>query len=178
MGRQVLTFVLVFAGIWLLMKTCSAPPAERRGLAVEQPDEIPKDAAVLRHEKSGAEAVLAADGSVVTIAEGENAVMRPVRAGRRPFRVILGQTDRARAIPEAEWTSEDLPEGGRRYVHAKDKLRIENTLRFTEDGHGLVLGIKAEGVPPDAIGLALTGASGVELFGDGSESPFAFSQLT
>jgi len=100
MGRQVLTFLLVFLGIFLLMKTCSAPPAERRGLAVEQPDEPPADAAVLRHGKSGAEVRLAADGSVVTITEGAAAVMRPVRAGRRPFRVILGQTDRAKKIPK------------------------------------------------------------------------------
>jgi YidC/Oxa1 family membrane protein insertase len=177
MGRQVLTFVLVFLGIWLLMRSCSAPPAQHRGLVVEQPDEPPKDAVVLRHEKSGAEVRLAADGSVVTIAEGETAVMRPVRAGRRPFRVILGQTDRAKRIPEAEWTSEDLPEGGRKYVHAKDNLRIEKSLRFAEDGRALVLDIKAEGIPPDAIGLALTGASGVELSGDAGESPFAFSQL-
>ncbi len=176
MGRQILTFVLVFVGLILLMKTCSKAPEQHRGLRVERPDPVPedKDAAVLRHEGSGAEVRLASDGSVASITEKGAAVVRPVKAGRRPFHLHLGQTQSPKRLPDAAWTREQGPEGGWKFVLAKDNVRIERAVRFAEDGKGLVYGLTAEGVPD---GLILTGASGIELSGDGSETPFAFWQV-
>jgi len=175
MGRQIVTFVLVFVGILLLMKTCSSKPAKPHGgLRVETVDAVPGDAVVLTHPTSGAEVRLAGDGSVVSITQGGTPVVRPVRAGRRPFHVHLGRTDQPKRLPEAEWTREEVPGGGWKFVLAKDKVRIERTVRFAEDGRGLVHALKAEGVQE---GLILTGASGIELSGDGSEIPFAFWQV-
>ncbi len=174
MGRQVLTFVLVFVGIFLLMRSCSPEATTPRGLRVETPDPPPPDAVVLTHAATGAEARLAADGSVVSITDGGAPVVRPVRAGRRPFHLHLGRTEAPKRLPEAEWTREEAPGGGWKFVLAKDRVRIERTVRFAEDGRGLVHELKAEGIPE---GLILTGASGVELASDGSETPFAFWQI-
>ncbi|MCK6460231.1 MAG: YidC/Oxa1 family insertase periplasmic-domain containing protein [Planctomycetes bacterium] len=100
--------------------------------------------------------------------------MRPVPWDRRPFHLFLGRTEKTVRIPEAAWKAEELP-GGRRHVVEEGKLRIERTVRFAEDGKGLVLDLKAEGVPADDNFLVLSGASGVELTGD--EPPFAFTEI-
>ncbi|MFI5402566.1 MAG: YidC/Oxa1 family insertase periplasmic-domain containing protein [Planctomycetota bacterium] len=174
MGRQTLTFVVVLVGIFLLMQTCAPKPQQRRGLAVEPADPVPEDAIVLRHPGSGAEVRLASDGSVASITEGQAAVVKPVRAGRRPFHLHLGNTASPKRLPDAGWTREEVPGGGWKCVHAQDRLRVAKTVRFTEDGHGLVLELEAEGAPE---GLILTGASGVDMSGDGSGTPFAFWQI-
>jgi len=175
MGRQILTFVIVLVGLMLLMKTCAGKPGQGGGIVVEKPAPD-ADATVLTHAGSGAEVRLAPDGSVASIQEGAP-VVRAVAADRRPFHLFLGQTDTAARIPDAAWTKEEIPGGGWKYVYAKDKLRIEKSVRFAEDGHALILDLKAEGIPDEAIGFVLTGASGVELTGEEGESPFAFTEL-
>ncbi len=176
MGRQILTFVLVFFAIIMVTRSCFSPPPAKKGIPVERPDAAPGEAPVLKHEATGTEVVLGPDGSVAAITVGGAPVMRPVPADRRPFHLFLGRTEKAKRIPEAAWTPEDVPVG-RKYVHENDKLRIERTVRFAEDGKGLVLDIKAQGVPADDNFLVLTGASGVELTADGGEPPFAFTEL-
>ena len=168
MGSKILTFALVFAGIFLLMKTCSPQPETPQGLPRETPDALPAGDLL---EAGSAKVLFAPDGSVASIRSGDVDVVRAVRAGRRPFHVHLGQTQTPSRLPDTGWTSELLPEGGRKYVLATDKLKIEKTARIGADGTSLVLDLKVEGAPG---GLILTGASGVELTGGGA--PFAFLQ--
>jgi YidC/Oxa1 family membrane protein insertase len=176
MGRQILTFALVFLVLMFVMRGCFEKPPEKKGIPVERPDTPPADAHVLRHEASGAEATLGPDGSVASITVKGVPVVRPVPASRRPFHVFVGKTEGAMRIPEDGWTGQDVA-GGRKYVHTSDKLAVERTVRFSEDGSALVLDLSVRGIPLDNNRLVLTGASGVELRGEGDETPFAFTEM-
>jgi YidC/Oxa1 family membrane protein insertase len=176
MGRQILTFVIVFVGIILLTRSCFAPPHPAKGVAMERPDGAGEEALVLR-AASGAEARLAPDGAVAAILDAGAEVVRPVPATRRPFHVALGHTaGDVELLPAAEWKSEEVA-GGRRFALERDGLKVEKTLRFAEDGRALVLDLRAEGVPKGIVGLVLTGASGADLSWDEAHPSFAFSQL-
>ncbi|HEX5138725.1 MAG TPA: YidC/Oxa1 family insertase periplasmic-domain containing protein [Planctomycetota bacterium] len=175
MGRQILTFAIVFIVLMFIMpKACTAPSA-KGGLPVETPDPLPEGAAVLK--QGGTEVVLGPDGSVASITAGGVPVMRPVAASRRPFHLFLRKTENALAIPDAGWKGEDVP-GGRKFVYADEKLTVERTVRLAEDGCSLAFELRIKGLPADDNVFGLTGASGIELAAEGAEPPFAFTEVS
>lgn len=166
MSRQILTFVVVFIGIMLLMRMCSAPQQEQGALRTE---------AV---EKTGGASelgpvTLAPDGSIVTVAGGERPVVRTVPPWRQALRFLVRVRGREEpiALPAESWESAEV-DGGRSFRCTWEGLAVEKTVRLAESGLDVTLAVT--GTHPDVTGYLLTAGSGVPLT-DGEDAGAAFA---
>ncbi|MHC4549139.1 MAG: hypothetical protein ACYTEZ_10200 [Planctomycetota bacterium] len=162
MSRHILTFFVAFAVILVVMQTCFRKPSQPATLPVEQVDR-PDTVFTLTSPGGDATVELAADGSVVSVREGDVLVVRPVPAGRRPFDFIVQlRDDRTQWFPPDQWRS-DPAGAGRRFTLEQDEFRIEKTMRLAEDGAGLEVELKVQGAPEQARQFLLGGVTGVPL---------------
>jgi len=166
MSRQILTFVIVFVGILLVMRTCAAKPPDATAVLTEKV-EAPGETLQL-----GPVAV-APDGSIVAVVEGEKPVVRTVPPWRRPLRFLVRRRGQENPVapPADAWESSEV-ENGRRFRCAWEGLTIEKTVRLVEAGLDVELSVT--GAHADVTGFLLTVGSGVPL-SDGQDAGPAFA---
>jgi len=170
MSRQILTFVIVFVGILLVMRTCTSKPVDGTTLrteSVEAPGETFRLGPVS----------LAPDGSIASVTVGSSPVAHTVRPWRRALHFLIrlrGQEDPV-APPADAWQSSQV-ENGRRFRCTWEGLTVEKTVRLVEAG--LDVDIAVTGAHADVTGFLLTVASGVPLSGAEDAGPtFALWQM-
>jgi len=177
MSRQILTFVIVFLGIFLLMKTCMATKP-KPGPAAAEPVAEEKETYPLADEASGTTVLLARDGSVVSVRRGESEWVRPVPATRRTFHLLRSDGRGTHEFPLDGWSGEQLEGNARRFTWADGDLVVTKVVRLAEGGGGLDLELKVQGGGAAVTGLVLSGASGVMLDEpDAAERSFSIVQV-
>ncbi|MHC4970787.1 MAG: YidC/Oxa1 family insertase periplasmic-domain containing protein [Planctomycetota bacterium] len=165
MSRQILTFVIVFIGIMLVMRSCPTGPPDTALLAekVEEADDTVDLGPV----------TLAQDGSIVTIAGNKRPIVRTVPAERRGLRFLVqlrGKKGSVVAPPDDSWGSSPV-DGGHLFHCDWEGLRIEKTVRLVENG--LDVDLTVTGTHPDVKDHLLTVGSGVPLAA-GEDPPPAY----
>jgi len=170
MSRKILTFVIIFFGIFMVMRTCAAPPSAASTLRTETVEEA---GGTFQLDT----VALAPDGSLVSVAGGEKPVVRTTSPWRRALRFLVrlrGQED-AVAPPAESWESSEVA-SGRRFRCSWEGLTIEKTVRLVDGG--LDVDLVVTGAHPDVTGFLLTAGSGVPLADAEDAGPaFALWQL-
>jgi len=176
MSRQILTFVIVFFGIWLLMRTCTATKPQQ-GPAAAEPVAEESETYPLEDEATGTTVLLARDGSVVSVRRGASEWVHPVPATRRTFHLLRSDGRGTREFAWDGWSNEVVG-NAQRFIWADGDLVVTKTIRLAKDGGGLELELKVEGGGAELTGLVLSGASGVVLDEpDAAERSFSIVQV-
>jgi len=173
MARQTLTILLLMLGAMLLLRGgCSpaeeAPPAE----TVERVFlPAPEDRAVLRDESTGLAITFDHRGTLVSVAQGDEEIVRPLPRSRGVFSLLLAtKEDRKRDLPREPdaWRRIDVP-GGIEFRHERDGLALVKRYLLAEEGSGVDLLLKIAGAPQDVRGFELTCAAGVSFAEEGGD---------
>jgi len=180
MGRQILTFFIVFAALFLLMRGCQKPPVAPPALATArlEPESDPERRVELQDETHGVVVVFAPDGTIVSATDRDGPVFERVNRVSSPLHLNeLQAGGRTGAIPYDGWKTEAI-EGGYAFVHARDGYVIRREVRLAEDGKGLVCTLDATGLPEGVTGFQMTAVSGVALdAGADSPEPFVLHRI-
>ncbi|MHC4410966.1 MAG: YidC/Oxa1 family insertase periplasmic-domain containing protein, partial [Planctomycetota bacterium] len=180
MGRQVLTFFIVFAGLMLLFRGCqkpdAAPPALAGEVLIISDDKTGH--VELTNEEHGVAVTLDRDGTIVAATDRDGWIFERVNAGRRPLHLNERLEGRTNAIPAEGWVTEQLDDGGFAFVNKRDEYVIRREVRLTEDGKGLDCTLEVTGAHEAVRGFQMTALSAVTLeAGAETAEPFALHQV-
>ena len=171
MSRQILTFIIVFAGLMFFMQRCKADPTAPPAITPENlraADDL--DQRVLLEDKARDVVVtLGPDGTLVSVTVGKQIVVREVNPWRRTFH-LLQRTAEGRTRSLSGWTTEKLLDGFA-FVHTDGTYSVRREVRLTPDGGGLECTLSATNAPTDVRDFLLTGISGVPLDDDAADTP-------
>ena len=104
MSRQILTFFLVFAGLFFLMRSCSnePPPPDAVGRRQLRRDSDTTGRELLEDKERGVRAVFNEDGTLVSLRVGDQLIVREVNSENRTFHVVE-RTERGDIAKLAGW---------------------------------------------------------------------------
>ncbi|MHC4932280.1 MAG: YidC/Oxa1 family insertase periplasmic-domain containing protein [Planctomycetota bacterium] len=174
MSRQILTFLLVFVAIMFIFPKACAPKVDAPP-AVGDPEKVnpPLEEEIYRIQKGDLRAVIGLTGTLVSVHDGDEEILRTAPAWRRPFHVLVRRQGTRRGMPRSNWTNREI-DGGLEFSCNEGTLQIVKRITFDEEGNGLNFTLSANGGGKEVLGLELTGASGVRLSGDGERVAGAY----
>jgi len=174
MGRQILTFFIIFGALFFLMRGCQKPPGAPAALAVERlaPEEGKEGQVELVDSEHGVAVTLARDGTIVRATDRSGPVFERVNRARRPLHLNERRSGGTQAIPADGWRAEKI-DRGYAFLHESDGYVIRREVTLADDGRGLRCTILATGVPEPVTGFQMTAIAGVDL-GGGEEAPEPF----
>ena len=164
MSRQILTFLIVFAGLMLLMRSCAGSASLPPAVGTSRPETLDEvDLVRLTDDETATVVELARDGTIVSARIGPVDVIRPVVSYRRPFHLLVNTSERRTGLPFEAWTAAPTDDGGFRFTGRHEGLTVVKTIRLAPGGRGLTLDLSITGAGENVNDFWMTAIGGVPL---------------